>query len=86
MRAARVDAVGARGALEPCDGRAERQPAFAVMFPHPVVEPVVVSGVTVTYEVDGDEYTATAEVELTARPPGTGTGTDAGQCPRKKQR
>jgi hypothetical protein len=80
-----VDAAGAQGALEPCVGRAERQPAFAVIFPHPIHEPVVVSGVTVTYEVDGDEYRATAEVELTACPPGTRTGTDAGQCPRKKE-
>lgn len=75
------EAVGAAGAVPSCDGdeSAVRMATLAVLFPPVGDEPVVVDGVTVTYEVDGDEHSAQSDAFLVQCPSGTRSGSDEGR-------
>jgi hypothetical protein len=78
------DAVGAVGTVPTCDGdRSTTGPAtLAILFPTVGDEPVIVDGVNVTYEVDGDERTAHSTAFLVQCPPGTRAGgSDGRPCP-----
>lgn len=66
-------AIDAAGLVPSCDAEtAHARPAIlAVLLPAPRRAPVVVDGVTLTYEIDGEEHTVHADGLLAQCPAGT---------------
>lgn len=57
-------AEGATGTLVRCRTNPARELDIAVLLPQATTEPVIVRGISVTYEADGTAFRAVADVDL----------------------